>query len=57
MAPQNIPRAISVLTLGNKAIFYCIQNIIIMGKKAQAIGRYYFISVYSRYYFISVYRK
>ena len=24
MAPQNIPRAISVLTLGNKVILYCI---------------------------------
>ena len=24
LAPQNIPRAISVLTLGNKVILYCI---------------------------------
>ena len=26
MAPQNIPRAISVLTLGNKVILYCITD-------------------------------
>ena len=24
MAPQNIPRAINVMTLGNKVILYCI---------------------------------
>ena len=24
LAPQNIPRAISVLTVGNEVIFYCI---------------------------------
>ena len=26
LAPQNIPRAISVLTLGNTVILYCIFN-------------------------------
>ena len=37
MAPQNIPHAISVLTLGNKVILYIV-NIICMLKVSSSIN-------------------
>ena len=37
LAPQNIPRAISVLTLGNKVILYCIVLYCLLAVSAEDI--------------------